>query len=105
MTTVNERLKWWRTKEIYLGDNVNVSVVNRITYDSNGNPVKSTTCVVDITIYTRAGHNAIERSERWIVPDAMSTDYLDKQAYLRRYTVSNRIVRFEPLYRRTFWWW
>jgi len=92
MTTVQERLDWWRKKDYYLGDEVSVNVVNRITIDENGNATESSTAIVDITIYTKSGNNAIERPERWVVPDADYTNYLTKPAYIRKYTLS-KVIR------------
>lgn len=108
MTTVQERLNWWRRKSYYLGDDVDVSIVNRKIVDKNGNIVnESTTAIVDLTIYTRSGkNNAIERPERWIVPDATENDYLTKPAYYRKYAISGVIREvFIRGRRRRRWRW
>lgn len=105
MTTVQERLNWWRQKSYYLGDSVSVNVVNYKVIDSDGNLTVSTTAIVDITIYTKSGRNAVERMERWIVPDADAQTYLDKPAYYRRYTVSNTVRNVVFIHYRRRWRW
>ena len=103
MTTVKQRLEWWRKRSFYLGDEVTATQINRITYDKYGNPIKSSTIVVDITIYTKSRNNAVERVEKWIVPDATPDDYLEKPAYMRRYSISST-MRYVIMRRRRRWW-
>jgi len=92
VVTVRDRLKWWREKSYYLGEEVSAKEINYIKYDSNGNSIIKTSVVVDLTIYTRSGEKSIERPERWVIPDSTLDNFLDKTAYKRSYVLQNKVV-------------
>lgn len=108
MTTIQERLNWWRKKSYYLGDNVDADKINYITLDSNGNVVKeSTTVVATVTIYTKSGRHALSRIETWIVPDVQNSNdssYLTLPAYYKTYTISHTARMVLPIRRWRRWW-
>lgn len=103
MVTVESRLRWWRTRSYYLGEEVTPKEITYVTYDDTGNPVIGKSVIVDITIYTKSGSRAVERMERWIVPNATYNDYATKPAYKRTYTLS-ATVRPVIVLRRKRWW-
>ena len=81
-TTVQKRINYWQGRSDYLGHQIDASLIN---YKNNGTSVE-----VTLTIYTQSGNTAIERMEKWIIPNADITSYLTKDAYKRSFTLSSK---------------
>jgi len=93
MVTLQSRLEWYRKKSNYLGDKIDIEVVNYKKFDNTTNTyLDSSTVIATITVYlSTRGNRAIEKSEKWIIPDSTIDNYLTNPAYYISYTVSGSI--------------
>lgn len=79
MVTVQNRIDYWKGRSDYLGYSIDASKI-------------TDAIVVDLTIYTKSGASAIERAEKWVVPNASIDTYLTATAYRRGFLLSNKMM-------------
>lgn len=104
MVTLRSRLEWYRKKSNYLGDKVDIEVINYKKYNSSSGTFEdSSTIIATITIYLATrGNKVLEQNEKWVIPDSSFDKYLDSPAYYVSYSVSRTLRNVVIFGRRWF---